>query len=572
MTNTSNENMNSPIAIIDPQDEYHAVGVIRLLADFSLAAYALQPSEANTAFNDVNDDADSAYSAIIEQSWDIDFSGEQNASVFQVSDPTTESSIDLQALNGLDRGFYIQNNAAAFIGQSGDTFVIAFRGTNDNRPADADAGVLNPFDADNIIHPDKDQWGDSPDQSMSDHYDLFAPLITYVDDYVSDPKNGIAQVYVTGHSLGGAMALKYMADHPAQPDSAVQYQAVTFAAPAFTEGYLQRQVFTPDERIVQIEIEHDPVPMTWDALFTVERPGQWIQFAGNGTSSTPDYYFGLGYTNDDNHAMTYYREIAQSLGNDAWQQIVQQSGPVSVLIGADRIVTERVETFSVDRGDDVLTAEEPIDYRIYYGGMGDDEIVAGAGNNLIIGSLGSDSLDGGEGIDLSVYTGNKSDYGLTRNTDLSFTLADLQGDEGTDTLIAIERLEFEDVFVALDLDGHAGQVAKILGSAFGVAFVNHKEYAGIGLSLLDDGMSYTNLAELAIRASGAQTNDDVVQLLWTNVVGTPPSVEQAQPFIDLLNQGMTVGELGVLAADTELNQQQIDLTGLAITGLEYWPV
>ena len=53
------------------------------------------------------------------------------------------------------------------------------------------------------------------------------------------------------------------------------------------------------------------------------------------------------------------------------------------------------------------------------------------------------------------------------------------------------------------------------------------------------------------------------------MVNTPPSPDQAQPFIDMLNGGMSFAALGVLAADTELNRLNIDLVGLSRTGLEY---
>ena len=44
-------------------------------------------------------------------------------------------------------------------------------------------------------------------------------------------------------------------------------------------------------------------------------------------------------------------------------------------------------------------------------------------------------------------------------------------------------------------------------------------------------------------------------------------------FADLLDNGtFTVGGLGVLVADTELNQTNIKLVGLAQTGLEYVPL
>lgn len=47
---------------------------------------------------------------------------------------------------------------------------------------------------------------------------------------------------------------------------------------------------------------------------------------------------------------------------------------------------------------------------------------------------------------------------------------------------------------AYDLDGHAGETAKILGAVFGAESITNQKYVGIGLSLLDDGMEYEQLA------------------------------------------------------------------------------
>ena len=133
----------------------------------------------------------------------------------------------------------------------------------------------------------------------------------------------------------------------------------------------------------------------------------------------------------------------------------------------------------------------------------------------------------------------------------------------------IERIEFSDKKLALDLDASAGKVAKILGAVFGAPAVANKGYAAVGLNLLDGGMSYETLTGLAIEVAGAKTPAAVVQLLWGNIVGTAPTSAQAKPFIDLLDAGMRPGALGVLAADTSLNQLNIDLIGLATSGLEF---
>lgn len=85
-------------------------------------------------------------------------------------------------------------------------------------------------------------------------------------------------------------------------------------------------------------------------------------------------------------------------------------------------------------------------------------------------------------------------------------------------------------------------------------------------------MSYSNLAGLAVNAAGLKTNDQIVYTLWNNVVGTIATATDKAPFIDLLAHGMSVGDLAKLAADTSLNTTNINLVGLAATGIEYLPV
>jgi hypothetical protein len=85
-------------------------------------------------------------------------------------------------------------------------------------------------------------------------------------------------------------------------------------------------------------------------------------------------------------------------------------------------------------------------------------------------------------------------------------------------------------------------------------------------------MSYDNLGTLAIGAAGAKTSDDIVSLLWRNVVGSVATEADKAPFIQLLDAGMSSGVLVHLAADTIFNTNQINLVGLAVTGIEYTPL
>jgi subtilisin-like proprotein convertase family protein len=221
-------------------------------------------------------------------------------------------------------------------------------------------------------------------------------------------------------------------------------------------------------------------------------------------------------------------------------------------------------TSNLPNGQFVIAADTLIENAI--GGDGNDTLIGNAANNMIRGNRGSDNIDGGAGTDTAVFLQQKSAY-IVSKTATGFSVG--SGGE-TDTLVSVERLHFANSKVAFDLDGSAGQTAKILGAVFGKASVTNKEYAGIGLSLLDGGMGYEQLAALAMNAAGKSASADVVNLLWTNLFGSGPSFQQAAEYVALLDNGQfSVGSLTVLAADTGLNIANINLVGLAQTGLDY---
>ena len=192
--------------------------------------------------------------------------------------------------------------------------------------------------------------------------------------------------------------------------------------------------------------------------------------------------------------------------------------------------------------------------------------------NVISGLAGNDILDGGLGIDTAKYTNGKSNYWLNFISPTNRSLTDVSGSQGLDTLVSIERLKFSDTSLAIDLEGNAGTTAKILGSVFGKESLANKSYVGIGLYYLDAGWSYDNLAKLAIETAGAKTNDQVVTILWKNIIGTTPTTLEKAPYLNLLENGLTVGALVHLAAETALNSANINLVGLAQTGVEYTPI
>jgi hypothetical protein len=200
-----------------------------------------------------------------------------------------------------------------------------------------------------------------------------------------------------------------------------------------------------------------------------------------------------------------------------------------------------------------------------------DRLTGDAGNDRLTGSGGNDLLIGGPGVDTAVYAGVRSGYLVAPQ---GATVTASAGIEGRDELQGVERLAFSDGALALDLPGNAGTVAKFLGAVFGRESVANPAYVGIGLSLLDGGMSADALMAYAleVRLGGGYSREAEVQLLYQNLAGVAPSAVDVAYWTGTLASGQyTPVSLAVFAAEYELNLQNIGFTGLVQDGLPYTP-
>lgn len=190
-------------------------------------------------------------------------------------------------------------------------------------------------------------------------------------------------------------------------------------------------------------------------------------------------------------------------------------------------------------------------------------------------NLGSETILGNWGLDSVTYQGPRQNYTVTLDA-TGANVRDKLGTAGTDRLVQIERIHFEDVSLALDTQGHTGTVLKTLGAVFGPDSVQIPAYVGIGLHYLDQrDFSEAQLMALALNARlGAQVADpvEVVRLLYTNVVGAAPDPQTLNSFVGLLQSGQyTPTTLALMASQTELNLARVGLTGMATVPIEYLP-
>ena len=187
------------------------------------------------------------------------------------------------------------------------------------------------------------------------------------------------------------------------------------------------------------------------------------------------------------------------------------------------------------------------------------------------GSSGPDYVIGTSYVDVFKQAGPSTSNQLTKLADGSWQVQNKLTPSNTDNLVSVERVEFSDMSVALDVSGPAGQVAKILGSVFGPSYVNNTVFAGIGLAYLDGGMSYLDLCGLAAGAAGLSTSDLLVSTLLRNATGSEPSTLSKATYLQSISNGASYASVVQQIADSSANTQSIKLTDILKNGLAFTP-
>lgn len=190
-------------------------------------------------------------------------------------------------------------------------------------------------------------------------------------------------------------------------------------------------------------------------------------------------------------------------------------------------------------------------------------------------TIAEKTIVGTASVDTLTLPGSRAEYALQKTVN-GFAVKDLVGTEGTASLKSIERIAFADTKVAIDIQGNAGNAAKLIGAIFGKTYVADKALVGVALQLLDSGISYADLVRLALQSSlfgqlaGSHSNEDLVYYVYENVVGMAPTKSEHNYFVGLLESNqLTQANIGLLAAETPSNAVSIGLAGLAETGIEF---
>jgi VCBS repeat-containing protein len=244
--------------------------------------------------------------------------------------------------------------------------------------------------------------------------------------------------------------------------------------------------------------------------------------------------------------------------------------PHSEYSGADKFTYTASDGLSTSAAGQVAITVKPVQDRIN-GTAGNDLLTGNADGDLFSPGAGNDVVSGGGGLDIASFVGTRANFTVTRSGS-QLSVADGTGAQGNDTLQSVERLQFQDQALAFDLDGNAGMAARLLGAIAGTAAVSNKEYVGIAMDLLDKGMAADQIASLALNVvlGGNMSSRAVVGQIYKSLVGSAPDNATLNQYAGMLDRGeMTSGQLGATAANLDLTAQNIDLVGLAQSGLGY---
>lgn len=198
------------------------------------------------------------------------------------------------------------------------------------------------------------------------------------------------------------------------------------------------------------------------------------------------------------------------------------------------------------------------------GFAGSDIIRAGLGDDRIGADAGSDVIDGGAGFDTVIYKGAYANYRIER-TGAGWTISDLEGNGGSDTLTNVERAYFDDKDVAL-IGPHdtGGQVFRMYKAAFdrgpdeaGLDYWT-QQIDGKGMKLATIADAFIKSAEYQQQYGTGLSNRELVGKYYDHILHRTPDQAGLDFWTGVLdNKAATNAE--VLAAISE-SKENVDLS------------
>lgn len=209
---------------------------------------------------------------------------------------------------------------------------------------------------------------------------------------------------------------------------------------------------------------------------------------------------------------------------------------------------------------EALELRQPNDTVFGFGG--DDAIISNASGGL---------ANGGAGFDTVIYEGSREDYIVTKATG-GWTVGRHEGVR--DRVTDVELIQFSDIAIGLDPDGHAAQAMRLYQASFDRA--PDLEGLGYWVRRLDGGADLERAAsefiespEFSGRYGDALTNNKYVDALYDNILDRELDDGGNAYWVNRLSDDLTKPD--VLARFSESNENKENTADLMMAGVEYVP-
>lgn len=201
-------------------------------------------------------------------------------------------------------------------------------------------------------------------------------------------------------------------------------------------------------------------------------------------------------------------------------------------------------------------------------------LVGTAGNDVFSGLSGNGTIAGGGGLDTAIFSGKKANFTIS-GAGADFTVQDNTGAHNLETLHQVMRLQFADAFVALDINGTAGQAYRLYQAAFN----RTPDQSGLGywIGQMDKGAESLKHVAAGFLLSaefqklyGANVSDDAfITALYSNVLHRAPDQAGFNYWHGQISNGF--GRDSILASFSESAENQAQVIGQIKNGISYIP-
>jgi subtilisin-like proprotein convertase family protein len=315
-----------------------------------------------------------------------------------------------------------------------------------------------------------------------------------------------------------------------------------------------------------------------DAFWGEQSEGDWtvrIDIVKDGTGGTIDSAIMTAY--GDAHStekeFVYTDDFAKVIDADSWQQGAASRTELKVAAGETAVIdaaalssgvlVDLAGHHAVILGE-TITIDSATKVTKIFTGDGNDTLRGDADDNALLAGRGTNTLDGGDGVDTALYIGSRAHYTASYSASGVFTVASA---DSADTAIHIEKASFEEGTLYVQAASNAGlDIAGLYTGLFfrdadGGGYRYWTIEASKGQSIGTIGASFLTSSEYT-NGAGKLDNAAFVSGVYEHMLDRPADPGGAAYWIAALASGSVTRADMVLSIAHSTEYQQDELTGV----------